>query len=241
VQYIDGVQDESLIALSTMMLADFNTRWGTGTNGTVFTENETRGDYRRQKGLSKRVLLAAALDPRTKSFAGIPPEDQPLVWAYLLELLLADAVPPDDAGVPQVPAPPPQLPQDQPHNFFAGLAVAPAPPAEVHVQEHEQHAAIGAELDRYKAAHILAFFTAAGEHTNPLAWWREHCVAYPRVAAIARRVLCIPATSAPSERVFSQAGLTIANARAGLLHEHAADLVFLHGALEEAEAHADVF
>ena len=53
-----------------------------------------------------------------------------------------------------------------------------------------------------------------------------------------RRVLCIPATSAPSERVFSAAGLTIANRRASLNAENAAALIFLHdswGVVEKLE------
>ena len=41
------------------------------------------------------------------------------------------------------------------------------------------------------------------------------------------RTLCVPATSAPFERLFSLAGLTIAKDRAGLTAENAADLVFL--------------
>jgi hypothetical protein len=36
---------------------------------------------------------------------------------------------------------------------------------------------------------------------------------YPLLANIALRVLAIPATSAPSERVFSTAGITIAKER----------------------------
>ena len=52
----------------------------------------------------------------------------------------------------------------------------------------------------------------------------------PILSLLARRILCIPATSAPSERLFSVAGLTIANDRAGLLPDNAADLIFLRGA-----------
>ena len=44
---------------------------------------------------------------------------------------------------------------------------------------------------------------------------------------IARKVLCIPATSAPSERVFSVAGLTISKLRSRLDSENASCLVIL--------------
>ena len=47
------------------------------------------------------------------------------------------------------------------------------------------------------------------------------------LATLARCILAIPATSAPAERLFSQAGITIANDRAGMLPELAESLVFL--------------
>ena len=44
-------------------------------------------------------------------------------------------------------------------------------------------------------------------------------------------VLCIPATSAPSERLFSTADLTIAKDRARLASDTTNELIFLHDAL----------
>ncbi len=63
---------------------------------------------------------------------------------------------------------------------------------------------------------------------NPLDWWKQNASRYPNVAKVARAVLCIPATSAPSERVFSTAGKTISQERCRMLPDHAEDLVFLH-------------
>ena len=45
--------------------------------------------------------------------------------------------------------------------------------------------------------------------------------------ALARKVPCIPATSAPSERVFSVAELTISKMRSRLDSENASCLIFL--------------
>ncbi|XP_050961369.1 uncharacterized protein LOC127162617 [Labeo rohita] len=38
---------------------------------------------------------------------------------------------------------------------------------------------------------------------DPLQWWQEHEVAYPALSTLARKYLCVPATSSPSERIFS--------------------------------------
>ena len=65
---------------------------------------------------------------------------------------------------------------------------------------------------------------------SPLLWWQTRHLTLPILAELARRVLCTPATSAPSERLFSHAGLTIANDRASLLPENAANLIYLHDA-----------
>lgn len=66
---------------------------------------------------------------------------------------------------------------------------------------------------------------------NPLHWWRDNEVRFPNLAKLAKIVLAIPATSAPCERLFSVAGLTISRDRARLLPEMAEDLIFLHEGL----------
>jgi hypothetical protein len=63
--------------------------------------------------------------------------------------------------------------------------------------------------------------------SDPLEWWMKREVKYPYLSMLASRVLCIPATSAPSERLFSTAGLTIANDRSRILPEHAESVIFL--------------
>jgi hypothetical protein len=65
----------------------------------------------------------------------------------------------------------------------------------------------------------------------PLSWWRTKELKFPLLSHLAYRLLCIPATSAPSERVFSSARLTIAKDRARLAPQIANELVFLHDAL----------
>ena len=71
--------------------------------------------------------------------------------------------------------------------------------------------------------------------SDPLPWWSQKTSKYPILSHLAKKILCIPATSAPVERLFSVAGLTIANDRARLLPENAEDLVFLHDAWPKCE------
>ena len=63
---------------------------------------------------------------------------------------------------------------------------------------------------------------------DPLVWRHLREKKYPILVELVKRVLMIPATSAPSERLFSHASLTIANDRANLLPENAEMLVLLH-------------
>ena len=67
-------------------------------------------------------------------------------------------------------------------------------------------------------------------YSNPLDWWKTNSVHFPALSKVARMILAIPATSAPSERLFSHAGLTITKDRARLPPDVASDLIFLHDA-----------
>ncbi len=48
--------------------------------------------------------------------------------------------------------------------------------------------------------------TAISADSDPLAWWKAHVEEIPMLSKVARKYLCIPATSVPSERVFSASG-----------------------------------
>ncbi|XP_061725455.1 E3 SUMO-protein ligase ZBED1-like [Cydia pomonella] len=63
---------------------------------------------------------------------------------------------------------------------------------------------------------------------DPFQWWKLRAVRYPAVADIAKNYLCIPATSASSERTFSTAGNIVTAKRSCLLPKNVSLLVFLY-------------
>jgi len=63
-------------------------------------------------------------------------------------------------------------------------------------------------------------------------WWRDNCHSYPGIARLARKYLAVPASSVPSERVFSSAG-NFANKRGRLDPDALERDVLLHHYLNE--------
>ena len=62
---------------------------------------------------------------------------------------------------------------------------------------------------------------------DPLKWWKTNAIKFPNVAKYAKCILGIPATSVPSERIFSTAGNIITEQRSALLPENANKLIFI--------------
>jgi hypothetical protein len=67
---------------------------------------------------------------------------------------------------------------------------------------------------------------------EPLDWWRNNCARFPRLAVIARAVLCIQATSCESERVFSKTGILLEGRRSQLASKNVDMMIFLHDNLD---------
>jgi hypothetical protein len=65
-------------------------------------------------------------------------------------------------------------------------------------------------------------------NAKPLDWWKRHESEFPKVAYVARSVLYVPATSMPSERIFSTTGLLINKLRNRLASDLVDAIVFLN-------------
>uniref|UniRef100_A0A3Q1B1H2 HAT C-terminal dimerisation domain-containing protein n=1 Tax=Amphiprion ocellaris TaxID=80972 RepID=A0A3Q1B1H2_AMPOC len=65
------------------------------------------------------------------------------------------------------------------------------------------------------------------EKEDPLRWWSENEERFPTLSKLAKSFLCIPATSTPSEQIFSAAGNICSQKRASLCPRHVEMLTFL--------------
>ena len=67
---------------------------------------------------------------------------------------------------------------------------------------------------------------------DPLLWWSQRTAVYPQLHKLARRHLGVPATSVPSERLFSTAGELISQRRTCLKPKNVNNLLFFNKSLK---------
>ena len=65
------------------------------------------------------------------------------------------------------------------------------------------------------------------EDKNVLDWWKIRKEEYPNLARLARKYLCVPATSTQAERVFSWMGFLLNKRRMSLSGESVTMQLFL--------------
>lgn len=63
---------------------------------------------------------------------------------------------------------------------------------------------------------------------DPLSWWKKKAPLFPNLSKIAKGILCVPATSVPSERLFSKAGELISQRRSTLKEKNVNMILFLN-------------
>ena len=67
----------------------------------------------------------------------------------------------------------------------------------------------------------------AEHNTDPFHWWCDHKRQFPILSELARRFLIIPATSVPSEWLFSDAGNNMTNKRTTISPKIFKECIFL--------------
>lgn len=63
---------------------------------------------------------------------------------------------------------------------------------------------------------------------DPLLWWKKNAIAFPCLSQLARTILSFPATSASTERHFSESGTLITKKKAQLNPINAQKIMFIH-------------
>ncbi|XP_070404795.1 E3 SUMO-protein ligase ZBED1 isoform X1 [Nothobranchius furzeri] len=102
---------------------------------------------------------------------------------------------------------------------FFKAPLSPAAPGAEHALQLDQ--AIACELQGYLQAGTL------DTEEDPLGWWKPSQNLFPRLSILAKKYLCIPATRASSERVFSTGGHVVNCLCASLKPDHVNRLVLL--------------
>ena len=236
----ENARSHTVKALAQEMLTHkikgLNTYWGKGEDNTIYDENEVPGRGNRQKGFPRTTLLAAALDPRSKSLKYIGLLDRMKIWCEIKVMMrrVSEELRSEKAKVSslvEIVAPTEGISKPL-AALFEGIG---DDDSESVVDDGESTFNLDAELDNYKSMKSLSIFLPGDIVSDPLAWWQIHEKTLPVLSILARRLLCIPATSAPSERVFSVAGLTISKCRTSILPQNASDLIFLHDSWQLAE------
>ena len=229
VDWMMQVESESVKDRITHLAEDmkcyFESRWGCGQPGTVFCEEIVRGPRRVRVGIPKKILLASALDPRTKALACIPQIDQIKIWEAVSaeaqkEFIIQEEKIGRSSESQDVPAVKKQRPNSTKDDMFKCFQQH----APVASDLTNASAAVAAEINRYKLMPVESF------NSDPLNFWKKNRHALPILSQLARKLLCIPSTSAASERTFSTAGNIISDKRSRLSSDMVQTLVFLYGA-----------
>ena len=75
---------------------------------------------------------------------------------------------------------------------------------------------------------LLQYLADKPRDTQQLLWWKTNEHRFSRLAKVARSWLCIPATSTPSERLFSKAGSVVSKKRNSLKPKNVDVILFLN-------------
>ena len=131
------------------------------------------------------------------------------------------------AAAPPPPPPPPPPPQAHAASRFGGRGMS-FMSSESDEADNVPDAAdfVNDEVTAYLAVKE-ADHSSDPDNTLALRWWKENYKRFPHVAILARKYLAIPCSSAPSERVFSQAKLIYSRSRWNMSPETLSHLVFL--------------
>lgn len=111
-------------------------------------------------------------------------------------------------------------------DIFTMFAESTDAPTDHHQTALDINILVNNELERYASERIDTSNQSQYEF-DVLLWWKNNASKYPLLAALSRFMLAIPASSAPSERLFSVAGSTVTDKRNSLKPSTLNNVLFL--------------
>jgi hypothetical protein len=233
VKFINNdTKSSAALELAKVLLKDLDERFRPEIDGRVqYLSSVTTGRYNRHITLHPYFFLASYLDPRVRPLlpqmltaSGLRNLENDLLSMMEIEYGLME----NDRPVKSLPA------VDLTSNstpiratiLFAGLEVENVEGQNDDLDEEAVMNEIKSELTFFKKEATMPLTTADG-YSNPLDWWRKNAYKFPFLARLARKLLAIPASSAPSERVWSRVSTVLTAKRARMKSEVAADIMYI--------------
>lgn len=222
------------------MQNQFQERWGSGKDDTVFAEHTTRGRRRIRKGIPEAAFMCAVADWRTKNLKMLSETDRDKVYSKYLEKMISVArgsIQPDTRSQASDDGRSSAV-ENEPRGSSSSAAMASKEfdPLSM-LQDMDDNISeasdclesqLKAELEQYcKLPQMKPCSDPRDPQGDPLHRWRECQHAFPHVSRVARRYLAVPGSSAASERAFSSAGLVITKKRTSLRPDNAEALFLL--------------
>ena len=174
-------------------------------------------------------IIASALYPCYRKLKFLSNSSKELVKTKLEELCLQLAPEMNYKGqeeIPELPTVPPKVKRESEEHNEAAMKYLLGDVYEVSDDEDD---GIQTEVERYMAE--------PQKRENPLGWWRANAHHFPHMQKLAKRFLCRPSTSVPSERLFSAAGHTVTKDRARLDPDTVDELLFFTPITKKRDQH----
>jgi trimeric autotransporter adhesin len=224
-------QAASVRSTATTMLEQFNQRFGAG----------------EVESMPVKMMIAAALDPRTKAMPFLTAADRILVDAEVeiaavaiyktmcsttsaAAAAAAAATPTAAATDTATAAAENDNDDDDLFNCDAKTqAAATTSKSSLPHQTLQEQAVMAVRHEMSVLSRMEALKHTLLLAGNPLEWFFNNRLMMPTLWELFKRVAPIPATSASSERVFSSAGATATKTRNRLMEDNLSRLVFLRG------------
>lgn len=167
--------------------------------------------------LSDIVVLASLLDPRFQNLLDIK--------NYLLSMkltaveFLVKCV--EDIGTDRISSSPTNTSSSKSESFVEELA-----------EKHSTLASVARTTTSQTAVERECYLLLSMHNkikvTNVLTYWKDHAKLMPTLSNVASQIYGIPATSTPSERNFSVAGLIVNQRRTQITTDNLDTVIFMH-------------